>query len=62
MGVSNAAVFGFVPMVLLRRSTVAAAPAVAIALACRSGAAGEDECDGYPLVSYAVSRILHGRR
>jgi len=60
-GLANAAVFGAVPLLLLRRCTVAAAPAVSIALAQGDAATRGAHAEAYPRVAYAAERILYPR-
>lgn len=60
-GLANAAVFGAVPLLLLRRCTVAAAPAVSIALAQGDDATQGAQAEAYPRVAYAAERILYPR-
>lgn len=60
-GLANAAVFGAVPLLLLRRCTVAAAPAVSIALAQGDAATRGAQAEAYPRVAYAAERILYPR-
>lgn len=60
-GLANAAVFGAVPLLLLRRCTQAAAPAVAIAMAQGDKAFAEPQAASYPRVAYAAERILYPR-
>jgi hypothetical protein len=62
VGMANATVFGGIPLYLLRRSTVAAAPAVSVALAHRAGALAEGRLVSYPRVEIAVERVLTTRR
>mgnify|MGYP001080718248 CR=1 FL=1 len=60
-GLANAAVFGGVPLVLLRRCTVAAAPAVSVAMAQGDEATRGAQAERYPRVAYAAERILYPR-
>lgn len=60
-GLANAAVFGGVPLLLLRRCTVAAAPAVSVALAQGDAATQGAQAEAYPRVAYAAERILYPR-
>ena len=61
VGLLNAAVFGVVPLILLRRCTLAAAPAVGIALAQGDDAFAELQAAAYPRVAFAAERILYPR-
>lgn len=60
-GLANAAVFGGVPLMLLRRCTMAAAPAVSVALAQGDEATQGAQAEAYPRVAYAAERILYPR-
>lgn len=60
-GLANAAVFGGVPLMLLRRCTVAAAPAVSVAIAQGDEATRGAQAETYPRVAYAAERILYPR-
>jgi hypothetical protein len=60
-GLANAAVFGAIPLVLLRRCTKAAAPAVAIAMAQGDDAFADEQAAAYPRVAFAAERILYPR-
>lgn len=61
VGLANAAVFGGIPLALLRRCTVAAAPAVSIAMAQGDEATRGTQAEAYPRVAYAAERILYPR-
>ena len=61
-GLLNAAVFGGIPLVLLRRCTVAAAPAVSIAMTQGDAAFEAGQAEAYPRVAFAAQQILHPRR
>lgn len=61
VGLTNAAVFGGIPLALLRRCTVAAAPAVSIAIAQGDEATRGEQAEAYPRVAYAAERILYPR-
>lgn len=61
-GVTNAIVFGLLPLVVLRRSTLAAAPAVSVALARKAGSLELRDFEAYPRLSFAVETILGPRR
>jgi hypothetical protein len=62
VGIVDAVVIGGVPIFLLRGATVAAAPAVSIALARRDGLVAPDEISRFPRVAYAVDRVLGHRQ
>ena len=57
----TAAVFGGIPLVLLRRCTVAAAPAVSVAMTQGDAAFAADQAAAYPRVAFAAERILYPR-
>lgn len=61
VGLANAAVFGVIPLALLRRCTVAAAPAVSVAMAQGDAATCGEQAEAYPRVAYAAERILYPR-
>ncbi len=62
-GLLNAVVFGGIPLVLLRRCTLAAAPAVSIAMTQGDDAFSKEQAAIYPRVAFAAEHILHpGRR
>lgn len=60
-GLLNLLVFGGIPLYFLRRCTVAAAPAVAVALAQGGEALDGLQAVRYPRVALAAERILHPR-
>lgn len=60
-GLINAAIFGGIPLALLRRCTVAAAPAVSVAMAQGDEATRGAQAEEYPRVAYAAERILYPR-
>jgi hypothetical protein len=60
-GALNALVFGGIPLVLLRRCTVAAAPAVSVALSQGDAAIDGVQAEEYPRVAFAAKHILYPR-
>ncbi|MHB8706281.1 MAG: hypothetical protein ACYC77_07195 [Coriobacteriia bacterium] len=62
VGILNAVIFGGIPLFFLRRCTVAAAPAVSIALAQGDDATHGAQALAYPRVALAARSILHPRR
>ncbi len=60
-GLLNAAVFGGIPLLLLRRCTVAAAPAVSIAMTQGDQAFDAEQAAEYPRVAFAAERIPYPR-
>jgi hypothetical protein len=60
-GLLNAAVFGGIPLALLRRCTVAAAPAVSVAMTQGDSAFATEQAVNYPRVAFAAERILYPR-
>ncbi|MBN2248506.1 MAG: hypothetical protein JW733_07390 [Coriobacteriia bacterium] len=60
-GLANAVVFGALPLLVLRRCTLVAAPAVSIAIAQGDAATEGLQALAYPRVAYAAERILYPR-
>lgn len=61
VGIANALVFGAIPLLVLRRCTSVAAPAVAVAIAQGDAAIDGPGASAYPRVAYAAERILYPR-
>lgn len=61
VGMLNAAVFGGVPLVLLRRCAQAAAPAVAVAMTQGDDAIDGPQAETYPRVALAAEHMLYPR-
>lgn len=61
VGLLDALVFGAVPLFLLRRCMLAAAPAVSLAMAQGDDAFLPEQAERYPRVTYAAERILYPR-
>lgn len=59
VGIANALVFGAVPLLVLRRCTSVAAPAVAVAIAQGDLVIDGPDASRYPRVAYAAERILY---
>jgi hypothetical protein len=62
VGLLNASLFGAAPLLVLRLSTAAAAPAVSVALARKTGAVEADDYAQYPRLALAVETVLGPRR
>ncbi|NTW29516.1 MAG: hypothetical protein HGA39_09185 [Coriobacteriia bacterium] len=60
-GLLNAALISAIPVYLFRSATLAAAPAVSVALAHRTQPIDPDRLNSYPRVAYAIERVLGGR-
>lgn len=61
VGMANAAVFGALPLFILRRCTCAAAPAVSVAIIQGDAAIDGPQAAEYPRIAYAAEHILYPR-